>query len=273
MRASLTLAHREVLALAWPAGHTPRPRMGTDAIHPNRCLALTRRHDRGGSRLTRIGDGLYTRPRMGTDAIQPSRCLALTRRHERGGSRLTPISGGRDTRSPMGTDTIHPNRCRALTQRDERGERGGSRLTPISAGRDTRSPMGTDAIHPNRCLALSQPTTRLPDYPTTRLPDYRAPLSRPSRGRPPGAGADRGTIDPRGTQPPRIRASSGRPRRPPLPPVQTNMRSDACRPPPRVACAGMPFRRGARASKEVRPRGLTQRPGGRGRERVSPSLD
>ena len=172
MRASLTLAHREVLALAWPAGHTPRPRMGTDAIHPNRCLALTRRHDRGGSRLTRIGDGLYTRPRMGTDAIQPSRCLALTRRHERGGSRLTPISGGRDTRSPMGTDTIHPNRCRALTQRDERGERGGSRLTPISAGRDTRSPMGTDAIHPNRCLALSQPTTRLPDYPTTRLPDY-----------------------------------------------------------------------------------------------------
>ena len=222
------LAHREVLALAWPAGHTPRSPMGTDAIHSSRRLALTRRHDRGGSRLTRIGDGLYTRPRMGTDTIQPSRCLALTRRHERGGSRLTPISGGRYTRSPM----------------------------------------GTDAIHPNRCLALSQP-----DSPTPRLPDYRLPTTEPRDSQPLGAGADRGTIDPRGTQPPRIRASSGRPRRPPLPPVQTNMRSDACRPPPRVACAGMPFRRGARASKEVRPRGLTQRPGGRGRERVSPSLD
>ena len=78
------LAHREVLALAWPDGHTPRPRMGTDAIHSSRRLALTRRHERGGSRLTRIGDGLYTRPRMGTDAIHPNRCLALTRRHDRG---------------------------------------------------------------------------------------------------------------------------------------------------------------------------------------------
>ena len=229
------LAHREVLALAWPAGHTPRSPMGTDAIHSSRRLALTRRHDRGGgSRLTRIGDGLYTRPRMGTDTIQPSRCLALTRRHERGGSRLTRIWAGRLHSSANGEPT---------------------------------------AIHPNRCRALSQPTTRLPDYPTTRLPRAGSRSADRRSGRPPGAGAERGTIDPRGTQPPRIRASSGRPPRPPLPPVQTNMRSDACRPPPRVACAGMPFRRGARASKEVRPRGLTQRPGGRGRERVSPSLD
>ena len=36
------------------AGHTPRPRMGTDAIHSSRPLALTRRDERGGSRLTPI---------------------------------------------------------------------------------------------------------------------------------------------------------------------------------------------------------------------------
>ena len=84
------LAHREVLALAWPAGHTPRPRMGTDAIHSSRRLALTRRDERGGSHLTRVRTRLYTRPRMGTDTIQPSRCLALTRRHERGGG-ATPF--------------------------------------------------------------------------------------------------------------------------------------------------------------------------------------
>ena len=128
------LAHREVLALAWPAGHTPRPPMGTDAIHSSRRLALTRRHDRGGgSRLTRIGDGLYTRPRMGTDTIQPSRCLALTRRDERGGSRLTPISAGRYTGSPMG-NRRHP-------------------------------PQPLPSAEP-----ADYPTTRLPDYPTTRLP-------------------------------------------------------------------------------------------------------
>ena len=163
------LAHREVLALAWPAGRTPRPRMGTDAIRPSRCLALTRRHERGGSRLTPISAGRYTRSPTGTDAIHASRRLALTQRDERGGSRLTPISAGRYTRSPMGTDAIHPNCRLAVTQRDERV---GSRLTRVRTRLYTRPRMDTDTIQPSRCLALTQPTTRLPDYPTTRLPDY-----------------------------------------------------------------------------------------------------
>ena len=124
------LAHREVLALAWPAGHTPRPRMGTDAIHSSRRLALTRRDERG----------------------------------ERGGSHLTPISVGLYTRSPMGTDAIHPNCRLAVTQRDERVERVGSRLTRVRTRLYTRPRMGTDTIQPSRCLALTQPTTRLPDY-------------------------------------------------------------------------------------------------------------
>ena len=205
-------AHREVLALAWPAGHTPRPRMGTDAIHSSRRLALTRRHDCGRSRLTRIGDGLYTRPRMGTVAI-------------------------------------HPNRCRALSQP----------TTRLPDYPTTRLP-----DYPTTRLP-DYPTTRLPDYPTTRLPDY--PTTRLPRAA--SRSADRAAGDrpvPVLSAAASIRVAHsrhasvrpiGRPRRPPLPPVQTSMRSDACRPPPRVACAGMPFRGGARASKEVRPRGLT----------------
>ena len=96
-------------------------------------------------------------------------------------------------------------------------QRGGSRLTRIWAVLSTRPRMGTDSIQPSRRLPPLYPTTPppVPDYPPcTRLPNLtaRQPAARRRPRRPPApgsprsaapgrCGADRGTIDPRGTQP------------------------------------------------------------------------
>ena len=83
-------------------------------------------------------------------------------------------------------------------------ERGGSRLTRIWADRYTRPQTG------HRQHPAPAGDCRLPLY--AQQPTHR------------GAGADGGTIDACGAQPPRICASNGRPRRPQTPPVHTSRR-------------------------------------------------
>ena len=157
----------------WSSALYNRPRMGADAIGPTGRLAMTLRVTRVTSSLALARDRGYDGQRMGVDTVQPSRRLAH------------PTTRLPDTRLPDYPTTRLPDYP----------------TTRLPDYPTTRLP--------------DYPTTRLPDYPTTRLPDYPrrdypTQTTRPTRDYPTtrlgpvGAGAERGTIDPRGTQPPRI---------------------------------------------------------------------
>ena len=121
-------------------------------------------------------------------------------------------------------------------------QRGESRLTRIWAGLYTRPQMGTDSIQPSRRL----PTT-----------DYRLPTTDYRHSQPHGAGADRGGIDPCGVQP-HVSA------RPPVD-VVTREASTRRNRYHAISTGCTTASTAWRASKEVRGKGITQRPGGCGR--------
>ena len=137
------------LALTWAAGYA-RPRMGTDAIHPSRRLALAQRV-RSPLALTRAAG--YTRPRMGTDAIHPSRRLALAHRLVSSPLALTWAAGY--ARPRMGTDAIHPSRRLPVTQQANGLPVGSSLTNRATAVRSAAVLSATPPIRVAHCRHAS----------------------------------------------------------------------------------------------------------------------
>ena len=197
----------------------------------------------------------HTGPRMGTDALQPGQRLSVTQR-----ARLARLA----RRLPR-----YPKRLPRLSHWSMLARVWVDDMTP--------------AQPPASANAPDYPTTRLPDYPTTRLPDYRAPLADSLSANPVAADRSASAL----TVAPSIRVAHTRrasvrlpadrsaaaatsPHQPAMPAARSRWITSSTA----TGRGGAHACRSARrASKEARDKGLTQRPSGCGRERVSPSLD